>query len=311
MAADHFLEARKGNISERTWRTEADRLKPLRAFLGDKRLSKVADHDIETYQNQRKAAGRHPRTINHEVKLLLHLLRRAKLPALEVELFDVGGPPKGRVLEPDQKLRLFQTASSRPEWQTAYCAALLTANASLRPCEIRGLRWQDINVGERTVAILRSKTEAGEREVPLNAEAWSAISAMKMRAESLSNDAPEHYIFHRLWPKMDATRPMSSWRTAWRSLRKAAGFPRLRYYNLRHQCVTEMLEAGVPEGVIREVVGHVDPAMTRWYSDVRRAARRAAVETLSAPKNGASQGGYGTNHGTKALPGVVPPQLTH
>ena len=40
-------------------------------------------------------------------------------------------------------------------------------------------------------------------------------------------------------------------------------FAVLRFYDLRHQCVTEMLEAGVPEGVVCEVVVHVDPATTR------------------------------------------------
>ena len=76
---------------------------------------------------------------------------------------------------------------------------------------------------------------------------------------------------------------------------------KLRFYDLRHQVITEMLEAGVPEGVIREVAGHVDPAMTRHYSHPRLAARRAAVEvlgTLQAPP----KAGYVTNHVTKALP---------
>ena len=78
--------------------------------------------------------------------------------------------------------------------------------------------------------------------------------------------------------------------------------PHLRYYDLRHLCVTEMLEAGVPEGVIREVVGHVYPAMTRWYSHPRLAAKRAAVEVLSRSKEDSEGTGYVTNHVTKALP---------
>jgi hypothetical protein len=81
---------------------------------------------------------------------------------------------------------------------------------------------------------------------------------------------------------------------------------KLRYYDLRHQCITEMLEAGIPEGVIREVAGHVDPAMTRHYSHPRIAARRAAVEALSIVKPTSNQeqpeGGYVTKHVTKALP---------
>ena len=94
---------------------------------------------------------------------------------------------------------------------------------------------------------------------------------------------PGDYVFYRLWPKIEPTKPMGKggWRSAWRSLRKAAGFPKLRYYDFRHQFVTEVCEAGVPENVIRELAGHIDPAKTRWYAHPRMAARRAAVEKLS------------------------------
>jgi len=66
---------------------------------------------------------------------------------------------------------------------------------------------------------------------------------------------------------------------------------------LRHQAITEMLEAGVPEGVIREIAGHVDPAMTQHYSHPRLAARRAAVETLMTAKLSPDDG----RHVTKQL----------
>jgi len=73
-----------------------------------------------------------------------------------------------------------------------------------------------------------------------------------------------------------------------------------RFYDLRQQCITEMLEADIPEGVIREVAGHIDPAMTRHYSHLRIAARWAAVAVLSAvkpPQSAPSEVG----HVTKAL----------
>jgi integrase len=304
-ASERYLEQRKSAVSDRTWKTETDRAKALRKFFGDRRLNCVSGDDVRGYQSARIATKKHPRTVNHEVKLLRAILRRAKLPMPDAKLLPVPKPKKGRVLEPEQKLHLFRVASSKPEWKVAYCAALLTANCSLRPCEIRSLRWSNVNLKERTVFVTDSKTEAGVREVPLNAEAWSAISAMLERARQFGAFNRENYVFHRLWPKVDLTQPMNSWRTAWRSLRKKAGFPALRYYNLRHQCVTEMLEAGVPEGVIREVVGHVDPDMLRWYSDVRKAARRAAVETISTARQAVSGDRYVTSYGTNALPEKV------
>jgi len=279
-AADRYLEQRRVEVSERTRQTEADRMKPLRKFFAGMRLSQVNSDAIRSFQAHRHAAGRHPRTINHEVKLLLRLLQRAKVPYPGVKMLPVPVSPV-RVLTQEEKVGLFQTASSNPDWKTAYCAALLTVNATLRPCGLRNLQWRDVDASESTVLIRHGKTDAGVRVVPLNAEAWSAICALRIRANALGTDAPEHYVFHRLWPKLDGTKPMKSWRSAWRSLRKAAGFPNLRYYDLRHQCITEMLEAGVPEGVIRDVAGHVDPAMTRWYSHPRLKAKRAAVEAIS------------------------------
>lgn len=304
-AADRYLEHRTVEASACTWRTESDKMKPLRAFFDATKLSHITGDAIRSYQAKRHAIGRHPRTINHETELLLRVIRRARLTVPDVKLLPVPRVPF-RILTPAEKLSLFKAAASKPEWQIAYCAALLTANCSLRPCEIRAIRWRDIDAQERVLMVPFSKTDAGVRVVPLNAEAWAAISAMRQRAERCGNDAQDHFVFHRQWPQMDGSRRMSSWRSAWRSLRTAAGLPNLRYYSLRHQAITEMLEAGIPEGVIREVAGHVDPAMTRWYSHPRLAAKRLAVEALSngqcGPIDAILDDSYVTKRVTKALP---------
>jgi integrase len=289
----------------------------LRDFFSAKRLNQITGDDIRQFQAHRLGQGKHPNTVNHEVKALLRLLKRAKLASRlrdEVQLLPTKKEPKS-VLTEAEKQRLFDTASTKPEWMVAYCAALLTANTSMRPIELRRLLWSDLDPFNRLVTVRRSKTEAGSRVIPINDIAWSAFTALKQRADLVGTYAPENYIFYREWPKIDATRPMSSWRSAWRTLRKEASkadkdkgreeMPRLaklRFYYLRHQCITEMLEAGIPEGVIREVVGHVDPAMTRHYSHPRLTARRAAVEALMTTKTDQFPGGYVTNHVTKALP---------
>lgn len=279
----------------------------LRPFFASKRLNQITADDVRAFQAHRLREEKHPNSVNHEVKALLRLLKRAKLASRlrdDVKLFKVVKVPR-EMLSPAEKQRLFETAASKPEWQTAFCAGLLTANTSMRPVELRRLLWSDFDPFNRLVTVRKSKTPDGVRIIPVNDLAWSAFTAMKQRADSLGTYAPEHHIFHRQWPKIDATRPTSGWRSAWRSLRKAAGMPKLRYYDLRHLCVTEMLEEGVPEGVIREVAGHVDPEMTKLYSHPRLAARRAAVAVLSSIKPANSEGVYVTNHVTKQLPASV------
>ena len=48
-------------------------------------------------------------------------------------------------------------------------------NTTMRACEIKALRWYDVDFLAGTVTIRRSKTEAGQRVIPLNEDALSAI----------------------------------------------------------------------------------------------------------------------------------------
>jgi len=297
---------------------EGDLTNRLRDFFCAKRLNQISADDIRAFQASRIALGKHPNTVNHEVRALLRVLKRAKLASRLRDDVQLLARKKERrsALSEAEKQRVFETASTKPEWMTAYCAALLTANTSMRPIELKRMLWSDLDPFNRLVTVPQSKTDAGTgRVIPLNDVAWSAFAALKKRADDAGTYAPEHHIFHRQWPALDPTRPMSGWRSAWRSLRKEAAkadeakgweeMPRLgkfRYYDLRHQCITEMLEAGIPEGVIREVAGHVDPAMTAHYSHPRLAARRLAVQALMTLPAQPSEGGYVTNRVTKALP---------
>jgi integrase len=130
----------------------------------------------------------------------------------------------------------------------------------MRPVEIRRFKWADLEPLARLVTVRRSKTDAGVRTIPLNDGAWSAVCALKKRAEAFGTDQPQHFVLPRMAPTIDGSRPRGNggWRSAWRSLRRAAGMPKLRFYDLRHQFVTELCEAGLPEAVIRELAGHID-----------------------------------------------------
>jgi integrase len=308
---------RRPGDPRKSW--EGDLMAQLRSDFTRKRLNRITADDIRAYQAARVAKGKSPATVNHQVKALLRPLKRAELRHLladGVRMLPVKREPR-QMLTPAEKQRLFETAAKRPSWQRAYCAALLTASGSMRPCGLKRLIWRDLDPVNRTLVIRRSKTEAGTQIIPLNDEAWSAIVALKQSADALGTYAPENFVLHREWPRSDGTSSMgrNGWRKAWRSLRREAGkgdeepvarLSRLRYYDLRRQFVTELNEAGVPEGVIRELAGHVDPQMMRVYSHPRLAAKRAAVEVLSAvkmtPQPALPEGGRVINRVIDALP---------
>jgi len=68
-----------------------------------------------------------------------------------------------------------KTAAANPEWQVARLAMTLALNTTMRGCELKGLCWRDVEFMERTLTVYYSKTQAGERVIPLNADATAAI----------------------------------------------------------------------------------------------------------------------------------------
>jgi integrase len=192
------------------------------------------------------------------------------------------------------KRKLFEVASSKPGWNVAYYAALLASNTTARGGELRGLRIDDVNPIERTLRIQRSstKTDAGARVIPLNESALWACVRLLERVQKLGGSDPNHYLFpaalFRHTKKTDAmrgsgfdfTKPMQSWRTAWRNLTKEAKLEGLRFHDLRHHCITKLAEAGVPDHTLMSIAGHVSRDMLEHYSHIRMQAKREAVAAL-------------------------------
>jgi hypothetical protein len=102
------------------------------------------------------------------------------------------------------------------------------------------------------------------------------------QARTVGYGEPDHYLrpWHGRDKKIDPSRPMTSWRSAWRSLRKAAGLNDVRFHDGRQTALTRLAEAGQPDWVIQAQLGHVSPAMMKTYSHVRRKALDAAAAVL-------------------------------
>jgi integrase len=188
-----------------------------------------------------------------------------------------------KVLTQAQKAHLFRVASSRADWMVAYCAGVLAVSTTCRSIELKTLRWADVDIFGQTMRIRRSKTEAGHRTIPLNRDATLALAKLRERAEAFCSTEPEHCVFPSCENKhIDPNTPQKSWRSAWRRLTKAAGFPGFRFHDLRHQAITEMAEAGASDATIMAVAGHVDRAMMEHYSHVRMAAKRDVLQKLES-----------------------------
>src|SRR4029078_6319180 len=101
-------------------------------------------------------------------------------------------------------------------------------------------------------------------------------------ADKLGFARPEHFVFP--WrgrnKHIDPTRGMTSWRSAWRAIRLAAGLKSVLFHDGRHTAITTLAEKGLPDWVIQAQVGHVAPEMMKNYSHIRRQALKQAAEAL-------------------------------
>src|SRR5882762_5745261 len=306
-AGEKNLAERSAHLAPRSVQTERERLKPLCSVFGPVKVHRITVEMVRTYVADRKAANVANKTINLELGVLRAVMKRAKLWhhfSDEIKPLPVH-TQIGRAMTLDEKLRLAKTAAMKPEWQSARLAMVLALSTTMRACEIKALRWYDVDFLAGTVTIRRSKTEAGQRVIPLNEDALSAMQELYRRASAIGGTQPDHYVFPACENEhFNPTTPQKSWRSAWRSLRKAAGIGALRFHDLRHHAITELAESQASDATIMAIAGHVSRQMLEHYSHVRLDLKRRALDAISigGSNSGGKRTGYDTNNDTTQSP---------
>jgi len=262
--------------------------RPVRLF-GNLRCDQITDSQIFTLQESMKRDNCVNSYVNLVVDTTARVLRFAKVwqrIKANVRRLPERTPQIGRVLTPEEKARLFTVAGSNAAWLTAYAAAMIAVNTTLRGCELRALRWSDVELFERTVTVPGSKTDAGLRRIPLNDAAMVGFRLLRDRSIKLGGAEDNNYVFPACeHGHLDRSCPQRSWRSAWRSLTAAAGLEGLRFHDMRHQCITELAEKGHADQTIMAIAGHLSRRMLEHYSHIRLDAKRKALDSL-APING-------------------------
>jgi len=216
-------------------------LKHLLPVFGPKLLCDITPQDITDYQRIRLQSGAQGRTVNIEIASLRQVLKAADLwlPfAGKVHMLrerkDVA-----KALAPEQERALL--AATAEADSACHTATVLALNTAMRKDEIRLLRWEQIDLGKRTLTVGRSKTEAGTgRLITLNLPAFEGLVRWAGRFPSVKpGDCVFPWCENR---QIDPARPTKGWRTAWRSALKRAGL-HCRFHDLRVTCITKLAES--------------------------------------------------------------------
>jgi integrase len=292
-AAAAWLEMKQPTIAPKTHRIEKTHLSHILPVLGQNFISDIEPDDISRYRQHRLREKAAPKTVNLEVGTIRAILRRHRLWANvqpDVRMLSVREDVGKALALADEKRLLDGCADSRS--RSLLPAVLLALNTGMRYSELRLLSWEQIDLERRTVRVGKSKTEAGTgRVIPLNDK---ATKVLKFWADQFPGRKPEHFAFPSerygaggddFEPTVfdvDPETPIGSWKEAWESVKRRAGVV-VRFHDLRHTCVTRMLEGGVPLSVVASILGWSPATTTRMakrYGHIGQVAQRQAVAVL-------------------------------
>jgi integrase len=263
-------------------------LKRQQTFL----LCDIDANEIASYQAKRKSEKASARTLNKELQVLRQILKRHKMWGnLQGDVkFEREHNEVGKALSHYEEKNLLAACASNALLKAIVTLAL---NTALRKNEIRTLRWSQVDFEKRAITAGRAKTQAGTgRLIPLNQPAFDALAKWAGRlVESQAQD----YVFpaceaagiereHPDKDRINPSRPITSWRSAWRAALKRAGL-QVRFHDLRHTCITKLAESRASEHTVMAIAGHVSRKMLEHYSHIRIEAKRAALDAIAKPNS--------------------------
>jgi integrase len=173
------------------------------------------------------------------------------------------------------------------------------------PATGTSLRWGQIDFENEVLTVGRAKTSSGTgRQIPLNSELVEVLTRYRdWYRDRFDGARREWYVFPFGKPTpQDPTRPITTIKTAWNTLRPAASVE-CRLHDLRHTTLTTMAEQGASEHSMLAIAGHMSRAMLERYSHIRMAAKREAMKSLKTIKTIADSDGDGHKNGHNSASG--------
>tara|TARA_R110002124_G_scaffold149220_1_gene315071 strand:+ start:219715 stop:221007 length:1293 start_codon:yes stop_codon:yes gene_type:complete len=187
-----------------------------------------------------------------------------------------------KLLTEDQVKLVLDYAQTDKKWGVYYAFVFLTG---VRPSEMLGLLWEDVDLINGRVHICRTqddkgglkdcpKTEAGVRQIPLNS---LLLEMLKEWQESCPRFNGKLY---RVFPAQgsadgkgsggklhtDGRFLLCNFRNrVWYPLFDKLGLPRVSIYAARHMAISFLQAQGVEIGLVAKIAGHSSPQITLQY----------------------------------------------
>lgn len=251
-------------------------IRNLKSRLFRVRLSEISPESLEAYEEARLAEGVQAATINHDLRVLHKVLRKAirkKLitcdPFAQVDFLEEQESHAPHILTYQEEEKILTVAV--PYLRMLVVLILETGMRSHR--EALCLRWDAVDFVNDMIRVRQSKTRAGIRAVPLSVRCKTDL----LRWQNTTGPEFSPFVFPNF---RKPGQPIKDIRHSWAKALKDAGIPYFWIYNLRHTFASRLSAAGVPDLFVAQMIGHSSPGILQVYSKAIDDFRRDAVRKL-------------------------------
>jgi integrase len=275
---NEYLLARKNTMTATSWQICVDKMKQtILPEFADSFAYQLTPARLDQYATSRAECGVKRTTIHRELDDIRAVLRwsvkRRLLSSNPMEGFEMPTRDDARIQPPTHAEFAAILTTASPHLQRAM---LITYHTGLRPGkeELLCLKWDAVDFYGKTLMVISAKKGGlPSRMVPLNRTILAHLE--EWHSKDLKMDYPG-YIVHYHGQKIACLK------TAWKAAKKRAKvLRRLRMYDIRHACATNMLALGADLKSVSEILGHTSPEMTmRVYQHVDNKLKRAAADLL-------------------------------
>ena len=312
--SDRWLAHRKADpeIAARTYSQDAYQVKTINLTFGNTRITAITRMDVKEFQlglmtpddsgkcksiSGKPISGTTACGIRKKLKMILQEAVRDGIIAKN-PCEDLKGPSKDtKEKDPLSRLQVakFKETFDGSEPTPLLVAMRLALFAGLRRGEVCALRWKDFDKKGHTVTVARSlcgeslkfkdtKTEAGERTVPLDDGTYEYLVAFKSKQlkKLLASGKSVEDACITAEPGDPYMKPndMTNW--VIRFCRRN-GFDGATPHLLRHTYCTLLFAAGVDLKTVQYLMGHKDPETTlRIYTHYLKSNGVKAAGAITA-----------------------------
>lgn len=276
----------KSNYRPTTRTFHQSLLKIIVPYFQDRKLWSITDSDIQKYldylQNSYQSIRNKPlapKTIRHHYCLLNLIfeyahkydyinsnpLQKVDSPKLEKHKVDA--------LSKNHVIRFLEELEALPLVNRLMYTLLLTTG--MRRGECFGLQWGDIDFQTQTIKIHRNvtysanngivvgktKTEAGEREIPLTDRATELLRGYMKQERVRYTITEESFVFHSAESTMLPRDPTYITKHMKKFMAQIE-LPDMSPHDLRHTCASLLIQSGADVKSVQDLLGHADASTT-------------------------------------------------